>query len=186
MTEKVKVLLVEDTLTQALILKRILESKASYSVTIAASAEKALELVYSSDDNKFDFVLADVNLPEMDGYDLVKAIRTNPATAGMTVVLLASLINREDILQIIECGADNFLYKTYDDEYLLRRLSDIIASVLMRKSGEKKEACKWKGVFGKRISIASIETDRAVDMLLSSFDTNVQQKRVASKVTQNQ
>src|SRR5271156_811352 len=100
MAEPIKILLVEDSTTQALILKRMLEGQ-SYAVSLASSGEQALELLET--DSAPDMVLADINLPEIDGYELTRRIKSHEQTQHLLVVLFISLLRKEDIFLILEC-----------------------------------------------------------------------------------
>jgi CheY-like chemotaxis protein len=176
MSESAKILLVEDTLTQALIFKRILES-AGHIVTIVRSAKEGLEKL---EDLTFDVVLTDVTMPEMDGYQFSKAVKTNEKTKNTPVVLLASLVDHSDVLQILESEADSFLFKSYDDAYIVPRLQDILASSHTQTSSD--EACReWVGVYGGETRNVKTRLDTAVNLLLASFATNMQQVRVATQ-----
>jgi CheY-like chemotaxis protein len=63
-------------------------------------------------------VITDINMPGMDGYELCQRIKDDPRL-GLPVILLTSLSDPKDILRGLECGADNFIMKPYDEEFLL-------------------------------------------------------------------
>ena len=58
----------------------------------------------------------------MDGYELCRRIKDTPDTRELPVILLTSLSDPNDILKGLECGADNFIVKPYDEEFLLSRI----------------------------------------------------------------
>jgi response regulator RpfG family c-di-GMP phosphodiesterase len=178
MTEQLTILLVEDTMTQALMLKRILESTSRYTVLIAKNGKQALEILSHSNP---DLIISDVNMPEMDGYDLARAIKDDPRASGIPFVLFAALLQRDDIFRIIECGADNFMIKTYDEGYLLARVNDIVANARMR-ARQSEDDRQWNGVFDGHIVNTHSTFAKVLDMLLSSFATNVQQAQATKEI----
>jgi DNA-binding response OmpR family regulator len=78
-------------------------------------------------------VICDVVMPEMDGYALCHAIKADPALADVPVILVTSLIDPQDIVRGLECGADNFVRKPYADDYLLKRVSHVLMNQQMRR-----------------------------------------------------
>jgi CheY-like chemotaxis protein len=164
-----------------LMLKRILESTSRYAVAIAKNGMHALEILEQTHP---DLIISDVNMPEMDGYELAKAVKENAKTNSIPFVLFAALLHRDDVLRIVDCGADNFLMKSYDESYLLGRVNDIIANSRTRavqtmRGEDKKE---WHGVFDGEIVNLSTSFTKALDMLLSSFSTNVKQAQASHEV----
>ena len=82
-----KILLAEDSLTQAEQLKYILE-KYNYKVIVAKNGKEALGMVIK---HKPSLIISDIVMPEMNGYELCKEIKSNEATIGIPVILLTSL-----------------------------------------------------------------------------------------------
>lgn len=177
MADAIKILIVEDVMTQALILKRLVESSRKYAAKIARSSRNALEQLQAE---QFDAVLTDVTLPEMNGYELCRAIKSNPETAKVAVVLLVSMLERSNILDILHSGADNFVLKAFDDEYLLNRIHDVVANAVLR-SGQRDDSRSWNGVYEGRMVSATVNPGRIVDMLLCSYATNVHLLRASMK-----
>jgi two-component system sensor histidine kinase/response regulator len=79
-------------------------------------------------------VITDVVMPEMDGYTLCKEIKSLPALKDVPVVLLTSLSGPQDIVRGLECGADGFIRKPYDDKYLVTQVEYILTNVELRKT----------------------------------------------------
>src|SRR5262249_7583348 len=76
----------------------------------------------------FDLVLSDIVMPGLSGYDLCRRLKTDPRTQAVPVVLLTVLTDPLDVLQGLECGADNFLTKPCDPDFLVRRLRAILGA----------------------------------------------------------
>jgi two-component system cell cycle response regulator len=161
--EKVNVLIVEDTMTQALMLQHLLEQH-NYKTTIARSPLKALDYLK---DNLPDIILSDVSMPDMDGYDLCRKLKGDARTANIPFVLLSSFNDPRDIVSIVNSRADTFMLKRFDEKYFLSRLDDLIAS---RKLRNGKPATNEFIFQGGNHQIDGNPT-QLTDMVLSAFAT---------------
>lgn len=121
------ILLVEDTLTQAMLFQHLLE-KNGQSVKLARSGAKALELLEKlANLNELPaLILTDINMPEMDGYELCRKIKENPAYSHIQVVLFASVSNAIEIADILNCGADDIVLKKWNEEKLVKKLKSMV------------------------------------------------------------
>jgi PAS domain S-box-containing protein len=157
--------------TQALHLQYILEQH-DYRTSIASNGKEALALARQ---HKPFMSITDVLMPEMDGYRLCQQIKADPNLHDIPVLLLTSLSDAKDILKGLECSADHFIIKPYDDTYLLSRLRSILTNRALRKHE--------KAVSGEKIIFADqeyqITADRwqILDLLLSTYETAVQKNR---------
>lgn len=107
----------------------LLESE-GYEVEIAPDGESARDRVatYSP-----DLVISDVVMPRMSGFELCRHLKGTEATRPIPVVLLTALDSAQDLLRGLEAGADNFIRKPYDEEYLLSRIRRILSNLDQRK-----------------------------------------------------
>jgi response regulator RpfG family c-di-GMP phosphodiesterase len=121
MAQQQDVLLVEDTLTQALRISHILSTK--YQVKHAKSGREALDLLSTY---RPALILSDINMPEMDGYQLCTRIKEIPEYSNIPFVLLIFPLDNRETTNIINCRADDLVGKIFDSEYLLGRLSEIL------------------------------------------------------------
>ncbi len=124
-----EILIAEDSRTQAEQLNHYLSAR-GFAVTVAKDGKQALAAALQS---KPAMVITDVVMPEMDGYTLCKEIKSLPALKDVPVVLLTSLSRPQDIVKGLECSADSFIRKPYDDRYLLSRVEYILTNVELRK-----------------------------------------------------
>jgi signal transduction histidine kinase/response regulator of citrate/malate metabolism len=179
-----RILIVEDSPTQAKELKLILESN-GLDVESAQNAEAGLERLASG---SFELVLADILLPGIDGYELCRRIKTDPRTRGISVVLLTVLRDPLEILRGLECGADNYLTKPYDPAFLLSRVQHILANRAERleRPGEAGVSLAFRG---KGITITS-DKEQIVDLLLSAVEDSIRARereleaRIAKEATE--
>ena len=163
-TPRTRVLIVEDSLTQAKKLEIVLVP-AGFEVEIARDGAKGLERFGAG---RFDLVLSDVMMPGLSGYELCRAIKTDPRGAGVPVVLLTSLGNPLDILRGLECGADNYVSKPFEPDILVSRIKTILANTSLRAESSPRND---DDVFfmGHKLTIASSK-ERILNFLGSAFE----------------
>src|SRR5262245_50769482 len=82
-----------------------------YSVGEAADGAQALAQLRSG---KYDLVLLDIMMPELDGYQVLEQAKADPATREVPVIMLSALDSIESIARCIELGAEDYLPKPYD------------------------------------------------------------------------
>ena len=105
---------------------RLMEAKLLneyYVVYTATSGKQALEILKSY---KIDVVLLDCMMPEMDGFETCKLIKSNPDTTHIPVVIVTALSDIEDRVRGLEVGADEFLTKPIDDVSLFARIKSLV------------------------------------------------------------
>jgi len=106
-SEQIRVLAVDDSLTTRTLLKSILEA-ASYDVSIAVDGEHAWRLLQES---KFDIVVSDVDMPNMNGFELTETIR-NSEHSALPVVLVTARGTDADKMRGIQVGANAYMVKS--------------------------------------------------------------------------
>jgi putative two-component system response regulator len=117
-----RVLVVDDAPANLTLLKQLL-TREGYSVMTATDGVEALAIV---EREAPDIVLTDVVMPRRDGVDLCRAIKANPASRLIPVVLVTSFQGHEDRLRGIEAGADDFLLKPFDPHELRARVRSLL------------------------------------------------------------
>ncbi|MBM4264961.1 MAG: response regulator [Deltaproteobacteria bacterium] len=115
-------LVVDDTPRNVKLLADLLTVK-GYAVATAASGREAMEKLGVEAP---DLVLLDVVMPEMSGYEVCQAIRANPATAILPVVMVTALDPAVERIKGIEAGADDFLSKPINQPELLARVKSLL------------------------------------------------------------
>jgi len=117
-----RVLVVDDILPNVKLLEAKLSSE-YYDVLTATNGPDALEKVASQSP---DIVLLDVMMPGMDGFEVCKRIKSNPATAHIPVVIVTALTDSSDRIKGLEAGADDFLSKPLNDTALMSRVRSLV------------------------------------------------------------
>ena len=105
---------------------RILEAKLAteyYNVLTATNGPEALEV--AARDNP-DIILLDVMMPEMDGFEVCRRLKADPAVSHIPVVMVTALSDMSDRIQGLEAGADDFLTKPVNDLALFSRVRSLV------------------------------------------------------------
>ncbi len=116
------ILVVDDDETARLLVARAL-AKPHRSIQVAAHGQEALEQIAKTIP---DLVITDVVMPKMNGWSLVRHLRTNHATAFVPVILMTSLASEHDRIRGFKLGADDFLTKPVSFEELELRVENVL------------------------------------------------------------
>ncbi|MCL6477308.1 MAG: diguanylate cyclase [Peptococcaceae bacterium] len=117
-----RVLVVEDSPLQMKVMLQYLEGRDMEIVT----ATDGLEALNKVLEHTPDLVLLDVVLPGMDGFEVCRRIKENPATSQTPVIIITSLTERENKLKSLRYGADDFLTKPIDKRELLLKTGNLL------------------------------------------------------------
>lgn len=128
--EKVKVLLAEDDDNLGKLLNTFLDAK-GYKTTLVDTGKKAVE---KAGQEVFDFIILDVMMPEMDGFEAAEEIRS--WNKEIPILFLTAKSLKEDKLRGFNLGADDYLTKPFSMEELLARLQAIMRRVKSDKPDE--------------------------------------------------
>lgn len=123
-----RVLLVDDNPDMRDYVRRLLSGR--FEVEIAKNGRVGLELAQS---NPPDVVISDVMMPEMDGLELLAALRANPKTSTIPFILLSARAGDEARIRGMEQGADDYLIKPFSAKELLARVQTHLNLSRMRK-----------------------------------------------------
>lgn len=115
-----KALIVDDSKTIRMILGRILR-ELGYEVCEATDGKDALKVI-EAQKATVDLVLADWNMPEMNGLDLVKHLRQNPDLASTKVIMVTTETEVDHIASALEAGANEYVMKPFTKEILREKL----------------------------------------------------------------
>ena len=176
--DTIEILIVEDSPTQAEQLKHLLEQN-GHKVLAAASGKQALALL---DNHKPALVISDIVMPEMDGYELCRQIKTVKSKQDIPVILLTSLSDAEDVLKGLECGADNFITKPYNEEYLLLHIEQNIANRKLFKNERVRVGLEI--MFGGKRRFVTADQQQMLTLLISTYEEAVRKNAELVK-TQN-
>jgi len=117
-----KILVVEDRVSDVIFLKKILE-KEKYDVVYAENGKDALSIV---ENNTPDLVILDIVLPDIDGFEICKRIRSNNKLISLPVLFYSAIKTIDDKLLGLEMGASDFLSKSADERELIARIKNLL------------------------------------------------------------
>ncbi|MBS1603793.1 MAG: response regulator [Bacteroidetes bacterium] len=126
---RMKVLVCEDNEELAMYIATLLQAFSL--VNIAGNGLEGLELVKSWSP---DLVITDVMMPGLDGIGLCTAIKSNPQTAGIPVVMLTAQTHREAMLKGWEAKADEYLFKPFHPDELITRIRAMLTTISERRA----------------------------------------------------
>jgi adenylate cyclase len=148
MTDEPLVLAVDDLPANVRLLDAVLSPR-GYRVLGAGSGPEALALVA---EHRPDLILLDIVMPEMDGYEVCRRLRQDPATAFLPVVMITASGDQERILAI-EAGADDFVTKPFDQAELLARVRSLVRIKRYHDTieGQAAELAEWNRTLEQRV-----------------------------------
>jgi len=149
MTDEPLLLAVDDLPANVRLLDAVLSPR-GYRVLGAGSGPEALALVA---EHRPDLVLLDIVMPEMDGYEVCRRLRQDPATAFLPVVMITASGDQERLLAI-EAGADDFVAKPFDQAELLARVRSLLRIKRYHDTieGQAAELAEWNRTLEQRVS----------------------------------
>lgn len=122
-TARSRILVVDDALTVRELQRGILE-RAGFSVRVASDGLQAMALLV---EEPSDLILTDIEMPEMDGFALTKAVRADPELGNIPVLILSSRADEADRQRGLEVGADGYIVKSgFDEGHLLTAVTRLL------------------------------------------------------------
>ena len=116
-----RLLVVEDNAELLMLMRQLLKS--SYYVYAAKNGREALDIIHQKD---LDLIISDVMMPEMDGYALTRAVKSDPNYSHLPIILLTAKTQEEDEQEALRLGADEYLTKPFRLKDLKLRIDNII------------------------------------------------------------
>ncbi|MGH6683451.1 MAG: response regulator, partial [Pseudolabrys sp.] len=136
---------------------RLLEARLSaeyFEVTTASNGSEALALVERAE---CDIVLLDVMMPDMDGFEVCRKLKSNPKTHHVPVVMVTALDQPSDRVKGLEAGADDFLTKPVSDVALIARVRSLSRLKMVT------DELRLRALTSKEIGIESPERDAVAE-----------------------
>ncbi len=120
-----RVLIVEDNAELKMLMKQLLQTK--YHITTASNGKEALKVIR---DHEVDIIITDVMMPEMDGYELTRAIKQDEDYSHLPIILLTAKTQGEDHQEALQSGADDYITKPFRLKDLQLRIDNIVENRL--------------------------------------------------------
>lgn len=123
MSTEPKFLIVDDFATMRRIVRNLLKELGHQNADEAEDGEAALKKLRGGG---FDFVVSDVNMPNMNGFDLLRAIRADEALKALPVLMVTAEAKKEDIITAAQAGASGYIVKPFTKATLEEKLNKIL------------------------------------------------------------
>lgn len=176
-TELRQILVVDDQPEILDMIADILGEK--YEILVASNGVEAIEVLESSMPS---LIISDIIMPEMNGIELIKQVKTNEKTRYIPVILLSSKSDIESRIEVMETGANLFITKPFHPQYLMAAVDNILQNhAIMKKFSESASAYKEKynGAVVQKEDKEFI--DKVIDVLSQkSSDENYNQDMLAA------
>lgn len=114
--------------------RKLMEMTLRQAGYVVVSAEDGQEALAVFKERFFPIILTDLEMPKMDGLELCRAIRENPAEGYVYIFLITARDSKEDIIVGLEAGADDYLTKPFDRSELIARLKTALRVLELEKS----------------------------------------------------
>jgi two-component system cell cycle response regulator DivK len=119
---KAKVLYIEDNLDNMILVKRVLEIE-GYEVIAAHNGTEGLAKAI---ENRPDIIITDINLPDIDGYEITYNLKQDKKTAHIPVVAMTANVMKKDREHVFDAGCDGYISKPIDVDELPEQIENFL------------------------------------------------------------
>ena len=145
------ILVVDDNENNREMLSRRLAREGYKQVTVATDGRQALDLLASQ---RFDLVLLDIMMPEVNGYQVLETLKADPQRRDIPVIMISALDEMESVIRCIELGAEDYLPKPFDATLLRARVG-----ASLEKKALRDQVHEWNTKLEERVQeqVAQLE-----------------------------
>jgi two-component system chemotaxis response regulator CheY len=122
-TSELRFLIVDDFSTMRRIVRGLLKEMGCTRADEAEDGAAALKMLKTG---RFDFVVTDINMPNMNGFDLLKAIKADDDLKHLPVLMVTAEVRKEDIVMAAEAGAAGYVLKPFSKATLEAKVQKIL------------------------------------------------------------
>lgn len=119
----IKVLVVDDFSTMRRIVKNLLRQIGYSNIEEAEDGAQAFSKLKNGG---YGFVVSDWNMPNMDGLELIKAVRSDPQLKGLPILMVTAEAEKEKVITAIQAGVNNYIVKPFTGEVLKEKMDKIL------------------------------------------------------------
>ena len=121
-----KILVVDDHESMRRIVKQTLMELGYKNVSLASDGSTALPMLKQDD---YDFLVSDWNMPEMQGIDLLKAVRADPNLTDLPVLMVTAEAKKEQIIDAARSGVNDYVVKPFNRKTLSLKIENIFSKL---------------------------------------------------------
>jgi two-component system, cell cycle response regulator len=159
-----RVLVVDDVPINRRLLRAKLEAE-YFEVAEAESGPAALAQIAETPP---DILLLDVMMPEMDGFEVCRTVKSDPQTAHIPVIMVTALSEVADRVKALECGADDFLTKPVNDLALFARARSLMRLKMMMDEWRVRENATNRFELGSAGTVSTVQPGKAAILLVAA------------------
>jgi two-component system chemotaxis response regulator CheY len=120
---KMKILIVDDFPTMRRIVKNLLKQLGYENIE---EAEDGIQAYSKLKNNGFEFIVCDWNMPNMDGFELLKRIKSDPELRDIPFLMVTAEAEKEKVIEAIKAGVSNYIVKPFTAEVLKEKIDKIL------------------------------------------------------------
>ncbi|MBT3275844.1 MAG: response regulator, partial [Spirochaetales bacterium] len=129
MSKTPKVLIIDDVADNRRLLAKTIRDNTRYEVMLASEGSAALDVIGR---NPPDLILLDIMMPQMDGFEVARELKSNPQTSDIPILFITALTDIEGISRAFECGGKDYITKPFNRIELLARVNSHMELKLVR------------------------------------------------------
>ncbi len=164
------ILIVEDSEIETM-LKRLLVQNGY----IVRSAKNGAEGLAEARKQKPDLIICDILMPVMDGFRMCREIKNSAELRDTPIILLTRLTEAEDVIKGLESGADTYITKPYDADYLLSKIGSLLKDPVQFKNNPDEKTIEFDYA-GRHYSIRTVR-GQTLSFLLSTYENAVRKNK---------
>lgn len=126
-TSGLRFLIIDDFSTMRRIIRGLLKEAGFVEADEADDGQGGLQKLHSG---QFDFVITDINMPNMDGFELLQSMKQDEKLKGIPVLMITAEASKDDVLKAAQLGASGYIVKPFSKA----TLEDKITKILKRKA----------------------------------------------------
>lgn len=127
---KMKILVVDDFSTMRRIVKNLLKQLGYENIE---EAEDGAQAYSKLKEGGFGFVVSDWNMPNMDGLDLIKKVRSDPEIKDTPILMVTAEAEKDKVITAIQAGVNNYIVKPFTGEILKEKMDKIFERLAAQK-----------------------------------------------------
>ncbi len=121
---KKRVLVVDDDPAILEMLVELLEREGRFEVQTASTG---FDAGMRCKEFRPDVIILDYMLPDINGNAVCRTIRADKSLAGVRIIIVSGVVNREDVEKLMECGADDFIQKPFQIDHMINRITELVS-----------------------------------------------------------
>lgn len=123
MSKSLNILVVDDSTTMQRIIKNTLHRLNFNNITLANDGVEALDLILS---NSYDLLITDWNMPNMNGLELVKTVRSKQKYADLPIIMVTTEGGKAEVITALRAGVNNYIVKPFTPQVLKEKLEVVM------------------------------------------------------------